>query len=45
METFMTTVRKTITVTNSQNDWIKAQVDSGFYTNDSEALRDLIRKA
>ena len=41
----MTTVRKTITLTDSQNDWIKAQIDSGAYTNDSEVLRDLIRKA
>jgi antitoxin ParD1/3/4 len=41
----MTTVRKTITVTDTQDDWIKAQIDSGAYTNDSEVLRDLIRKA
>lgn len=41
----MTTVRKTITLTDAQNDWIKAQIDSGAYTNDSEVLRDLIRKA
>jgi len=41
----MTTVRKTITLTDTQNDWIKAQIDSGAYTNDSEVLRDLIRRA
>jgi antitoxin ParD1/3/4 len=41
----MTTVRKTITLTDSQNAWIKAQIDAGAYTNDSEVLRDLIRKA
>ncbi|MFZ5834866.1 MAG: type II toxin-antitoxin system ParD family antitoxin [Pseudomonadota bacterium] len=41
----MTTIRKTITLTDTQNDWIKAQIDSGAYTNDSEVLRDLIRKA
>ena len=41
----MTTIRKTITLTVSQNDWIKTQIDSGSYTNDSEVLRDLIRKA
>jgi len=41
----MPTVRKTITLTDTQNDWIKAQIDSGAYTNDSEVLRDLIRKA
>jgi antitoxin ParD1/3/4 len=41
----MTTIRKTITLTDAQNDWIKAQIDSGAYTNDSEVVRDLIRKA
>jgi antitoxin ParD1/3/4 len=41
----MITVRKTITLTDTQNDWIKAQIDSGAYTNDSEVLRDLIRRA
>lgn len=41
----MTTIRKTITLTETQNEWIKAQIDSGAYTNDSEVLRDLIRKA
>ncbi|MFN7057022.1 type II toxin-antitoxin system ParD family antitoxin [Hyphomonas sp.] len=41
----MTTIRKTITLTDAQDDWIKAQIDSGSYTNDSEVLRDLIRKA
>jgi antitoxin ParD1/3/4 len=43
--TTMSTVRKTITLTDTQNDWIKAQIDSGAYTNDSEVLRDLIRRA
>lgn len=45
MDAAVTTVRKTITVTDSQNDGIKAQIDSGAYANDSEVLRDLIRKA
>lgn len=40
----MATVRKTITLTDAQDDWIKAQVVSGDYTNDSEYLRDLIRR-
>jgi len=40
----MTTVRKTVTLTDSQDDWIKAQVASGDYTNDSEYFRDLIRR-
>ncbi len=41
----MSTIRKTITLTDTQNDWIKAQIESGAYTNDSEVMRDLIRKA
>jgi antitoxin ParD1/3/4 len=40
----MATVRKTITLTDRQNDWIKAQVEGGHYSNDSEYIRDLIRR-
>jgi antitoxin ParD1/3/4 len=40
----MGTVRKTITLTDTQDDWIKAQIDAGHYTNDSECIRDLIRR-
>lgn len=40
----MTTVRKTITLTRQQDKWIKAQIEAGHYTNDSEYLRDLIRR-
>lgn len=40
----MATVRKTITLTDQQDDWIKAQVEAGHYTNDSEYIRDLIRR-
>lgn len=36
--------RKTITVTKQQDSWIKDQVSSGQYGNDSEYLRDLIRQ-
>jgi len=38
------TVRKTITLTDKQDAWIKAQIDAGHYTNDSEYIRDLIRR-
>ncbi len=38
------TVRKTITVTTQQDGWIKAQIEAGHYTNDSEYIRDLIRR-
>jgi len=40
----MRTVRKTITVTDKQDGWIKAQIEAGHYTNDSEYIRDLIRR-
>lgn len=40
----MGTVRKTITLTEKQDDWIKAQIIAGNYTNDSEYIRDLIRR-
>ena len=40
----MGTTRKTITVTEQQNEWIKAQIDGGDFTNDSEFIRDLIRR-
>ncbi len=40
----MATVRKFITLTEQQNAWIAAQIDAGNYTNDSEVIRDLIRR-
>jgi antitoxin ParD1/3/4 len=40
----MGTTRKTITVTDQQDEWIKAQIDAGGFTNDSEYIRDLIRR-
>lgn len=38
------TVRKTITITDPQDQWIKAQIARGDYTNDSEYIRALIRR-
>ena len=40
----MSTVRKTITLTEQQDSWVKAQIKAGHYTNDSEYIRDLIRR-
>lgn len=40
----MATIRKTITVTHKQDEWIKAQIEKGDYTNESEYIRDLLRK-
>ena len=38
----MGTVRKTITVTDKQDSWIKAQIEAGHYANESLYIRDLI---
>ena len=40
----MSTKRKTITVTDQQNNWIKTRITAGEFTNDSEYIRDLIRR-
>ncbi len=40
----MGTVRKTVTFTDQQDKWIKAQIAAGEFTNDSEYLRSLVRK-
>ena len=40
----MTTVRKTITLSDNQDAWIKSQIARGAFTNDSEYIRDLIKR-
>lgn len=40
----MSTTRKTITLSDQQDAWVKARIASGDYTNDSEYFRDLIRR-
>ena len=40
----MSMVKKSISVTDQQNAWIKSQITSGDYGNESEVVRDLIRK-
>lgn len=40
----MATIRKTVTFTQQQDNWIKSQINAGEYTNDSEYLRDLVRR-
>ncbi|HQT03406.1 MAG: type II toxin-antitoxin system ParD family antitoxin [Gammaproteobacteria bacterium] len=40
----MSVVRKTISLTEQQDRWIKAQIHVGNYTSDSEYIRDLIRR-
>lgn len=36
--------RKTITLTEQMESWVKSQVDSGKYGNDSEYFRELVRR-
>ncbi len=40
----MATIRKTITLTEQQGAWIKSRITDGGFTNDSEYVRDLIRR-
>ena len=40
----MVMVKKSVTVTDAQNEWIQSQLSLGNYASDSELLRDLIRK-
>ena len=40
----MSVTRKTITVTDQQDSWVKSQIAAGQFTNDSEYIRDLIRR-
>ena len=40
----MAMVKKSITVTDQQDAWIKTQIEKGDYGNESEVLRDLIRR-
>lgn len=40
----MAMVKKSITVTDQQDNWIKAQIERGHYGNVSEILRELIRE-
>ncbi len=39
----MTMTRKTITIPESMDGWVKSQIGAGRYGNDSEYFRDLIR--
>ncbi len=36
-------VKKSISVTDQQANWIKAQIETGNYGNESEVFRDLLR--
>jgi len=40
----MATVRKTITLSDQQGEWVKSRIATGDFTNDSEYIRDLIRR-
>ena len=40
----MPMVKKSISVTDKQADWIKAQIATGHFGNESEVVRELIRE-
>ena len=40
----MGNMRKTITLTDQQDRWIKAQATAGNFTDDGEYIRELIRR-
>ena len=40
----MGTVRKTVTLTDQQERWIKVRTAAGDFTSDSEYIRELIRR-
>lgn len=40
----MAMVKKSVSVTGQQSDWMKAQIASGHYGNESEIIRELIRE-
>lgn len=40
----MAIIRKSITLTAQQDAFVKSLVEQGFYTNDSEYVRDIIRQ-
>ena len=44
METDMGTVRRTITLTDQQDRWVAARIAAGGFADDSEYIRDLIRR-
>jgi antitoxin ParD1/3/4 len=39
----MVMIKKSITVTSQQDEWLQSQIAKGVYANDSELFRDLIR--
>lgn len=40
----MGTIRKTLTFTDQQNQWIKSKISQGEFTNESEYVRHLVRQ-
>jgi len=40
----MAMIKKSITVTDQQEEWIQTQIAKGYYASDSEIVRELIRE-
>lgn len=43
-DSIMAMVKKSITVTDQQEQWIKAQMETGNYGTDSEVIREALRE-
>jgi antitoxin ParD1/3/4 len=40
----MSMIKKSITVTDQQAQWIQSQISAGLYGNDSEVIREALRE-
>lgn len=40
----MAMVKKSISITDQQDSWIKEKIAAGYYGNESEIIRELIRE-
>lgn len=40
----MAMVKKSISITDQQDSWIKEKIAAGYYGNESEVIRELIRE-
>ena len=40
----MSMIKKSITLTDQQDSWVKSQIDSGQFNDESEVIRELIQE-
>lgn len=41
----MSNVKRSVSITDQQHDWVKGQIEVGSFANESEVYRHLIRQA